>query len=87
MAPNNPAHHAPAWRHHIASTNHTTSSCLRCLQSDYEAVERAKVAQAEELTALKTRMKTKGHANNKMLVKVRLVLSGFWQLKKDASTR
>ena len=85
MAPNNPAHHPPAWRHHFAHTNHTAPSCLRCLQSDYEAVERAKVAQAEELSALKTRMKTKGHANNKMLVKVRLFLSGVRKLKQDAS--
>lgn len=41
------------------------------LRSDYEAVERAKVAQAEELAAVKERMKKKGAANNKMLVKVR----------------
>ena len=41
------------------------------LRSDYEAVERAKVAQAEELAAVKERMKKKGAANNRMLVKVR----------------
>ena len=41
------------------------------LRQDYEAVERAKVAQQEELSALKDRMKKKGAANNKMLVKVR----------------
>jgi hypothetical protein len=40
------------------------------LRSDYEAVERAKVAQQEELVALKERMKKKGAANNRMLVKV-----------------
>ena len=40
------------------------------LRQDYEAVERAKVAQQEELAALKERMKKKGAANNKMLVKV-----------------
>ena len=41
------------------------------LRNDYEAVERAKVAQQEELAALKSRMKKKGAANNRMLVKVR----------------
>lgn len=41
------------------------------LRQDYEAVERAKVAQQEELGALKDRMRKKGAANNKMLVKVR----------------
>jgi hypothetical protein len=40
------------------------------LRSDYEAVERAKVVQQEELMALKSRMRKKGAANNKMLVKV-----------------
>lgn len=41
------------------------------LRQDYEAVERAKVAQQEELAALKARMRKKGAANNKMIVKVR----------------
>lgn len=45
------------------------------LRQDYEAVERAKVAQQEELAALKDRMKKKGAANNKMLVKVSIVCS------------
>ena len=40
------------------------------LRSDYESVERAKVAQQEELMALKQRMKKKGASANKMLVKV-----------------
>lgn len=44
------------------------------LRQDYEAVERAKVAQQEELAALKARMRKKGAANNKMLVKVWPVL-------------
>lgn len=49
------------------------------LRSDYEAVERAKVAQQEELAALKARMRKKGAANNKMLVKVRCGTPGSSQ--------
>ena len=45
------------------------------LRQDYEAVERAKVAQQEELAALKDRMKKKGAANNKKLVKVGIFCS------------
>lgn len=44
---------------------------MGALRDDYESVERAKVAQHEELAALKERMKRKGAANNKMLVKAR----------------
>lgn len=46
-------------------------SLMGHLKSDYEAVEHAKVAQQQELMALKDRMKKKGAAANKMLVKVR----------------
>jgi hypothetical protein len=52
------------------------------LRSDYEAVERAKVAQQEELVALKERMKKKGAANNRMLVKVCAV---SWQGRQACS--
>jgi len=41
------------------------------LRADHEAVERARIAQQEELMALKERMRKKGPAANKMLVKVR----------------
>jgi FtsZ-binding cell division protein ZapB len=44
---------------------------MGALRDDYEAVERAKTAQQEELAALKDRMKRKGAANNKMLIKAR----------------
>jgi chromosome segregation ATPase len=43
---------------------------MGALRDDYESVERAKTAQHEELAALKDRMKRKGAANNKMLIKV-----------------
>jgi hypothetical protein len=71
----------PVWLEHVClyRAAHRCDSVVVCrCRSDYESVERAKVAQQQELSALKERMKKKGHANNKMLVKAR---SRHWQRK------